>query len=54
MVRKGHGTTEDFRNMVYEISYAIEVLDHHFDTVPLSDILHKVGFPDNWKDIMDL
>nr|MBP3259128.1 Abi family protein [Bacilli bacterium] len=46
--------TEDFRNMVYEISYAIEVLDHHVDTVPLSDILHKVGFPDNWKDIMDL
>ena len=46
--------TEDFRNMVYEISYAIEVLDHHVDTVPLPDILHKVGFPDNWKDIMDL
>ena len=46
--------TEDFRNMVYEIGYAIEVMDHHVDTVPLSDILHKVGFPDNWKDIMEL
>ena len=46
--------TEDFRSMIYELGYAVEVIDQKVDTVPLSDILHKVGFPDNWKDIMDL
>ena len=44
----------EFRNMIYEINYEITILDEKIEIVPLDDILHKIGFPSNWKDIVDL
>lgn len=47
-------TEGEFRDFIYQIGYEIDVLDGKVDTVPLSCILNKVGFPDNWRDIVNL
>ncbi len=44
----------EFRNMMYEIGYEIEVLDNKVSIIPVESILSKIGFPKNWKDIVNL
>lgn len=44
----------DFRNLVNEISYEIDYLDGRIDTIEIITILNKIGFPDNWRDILDI
>lgn len=45
---------EEFRLLAYELGYEIDLLDGKVDTVPLSKILDKIGFPSNWKDIIEM
>lgn len=45
---------EEFRELIYEIGYEIDVLDGKVEVVPLNAILNKIGFPDNWRDIVDI
>lgn len=45
---------DEFREFIYEIGYEIDVLDGKVDVIPLNSILNKIGFPDNWRDIVDL
>lgn len=45
---------EDFRLLIYELGYEIDLLDGKVDTVPLEKILNKIGFPSNWKDIVEM
>ncbi len=47
-------TDNEFRNMMYEIGYEIEVLDNKVNVIPVESILAKIGFPNNWKDIINL
>ena len=47
-------TDFEFRELVYEIGYEIDVLDGKVDVIPLNQILNRIGFPDNWRDIIDL
>lgn len=47
-------TEEQFREIVFEIGYEIDVLDGHIDTVELDLILNKIGFPSNWREIEDM
>lgn len=47
-------TKDEFRELMYEIGYEIDVLDGKVDTVPLNHILNKIGFPDNWRDIINM
>lgn len=47
-------TNFEFRELVYEIGYEIDVLDGKVDVIPLNQILNRIGFPDNWRDIIDL
>lgn len=42
---------EEFRELINELSYEIDILDGKVDTVPLNTILNKIGFPDNWREI---
>lgn len=44
----------EFRDMIREMSYEIELLDAKIDTVPLETLLNRIGFPTNWKKIIDL
>lgn len=41
----------EFKELINEISYEVDILDGKVDSVPLNAILNKIGFPDNWKDI---
>ncbi len=47
-------TDDEFREMIYSVGYEMDVLDGKVNTVPLSKILNKVGFPDNWREIVEL
>ena len=43
----------EFREMIREMSYEIDVLDGKVDTVPTQTILNRIGFPTNWKKIIE-
>ena len=47
-------TEEEFREFAYELGYEIDVLDGRVDTVPLIAILNRIGFPVNWRNIIDI
>ena len=45
---------DQFREMIREISYEIDILDGKVDTVPTNSILNRIGFPTNWKEITNI
>lgn len=45
---------EEFREFIYELGYEIDILDGKIEVLPLNAILNKIGFPDNWRDIVDI
>ena len=45
---------DEFRDFVNQIGYEVDVLDGKVDTVSLNSILNQIGFPDNWRKIVDL
>jgi len=42
---------DEFKELVNEVGYEIDVLDGKVDVVPLNAILNKIGFPDNWREL---
>lgn len=44
---------EEMRELVREISYELDILDGKIDTVSIETILNKIGFPLNWKEIIE-
>ncbi|MDD3392470.1 MAG: Abi family protein [Bacilli bacterium] len=54
IIMKDMLTTKEFRQLIYEIGYEIDVLDGKVDTVPLNSILNKIGFPSNWREIINI
>jgi len=44
----------EFSEFIEEIGYEIDILDGKINVVPLNVILHKIGFPDNWRDIKNI
>lgn len=42
----------DFRLMIKEIEYEIELLDGRVDSIPISKVLDRMGFPSNYMDII--
>lgn len=46
-------TPDEFREMIREISYEIDILDGKIKIVPTETILNRIGFPTNWKDIIN-
>lgn len=47
-------TVEEFEEFAYEIGYEIDILDGKVHTVPLSKILHAIGFPSSWREIIEI
>ncbi len=43
----------EFRLLTYEIGYEIDILDGKIDVIPLQNILDNIGFPPNWRDIIN-
>lgn len=42
---------DEFKLLVDEIDYEINRLDAKIDVIPLELILHRIGFPNNWREI---
>lgn len=42
---------DEFKMLINEIEYEINVLDGIVNVIPLNSILNNIGFPDNWKEI---
>lgn len=46
--------TEDFKNMTIELDNIIETLNYNLHTIDIHDVLNRMGFPVNWKDIANI
>lgn len=47
-------TEREFRNLMNEVSYEVDYLEGRVKTVSKNHLLDKIGFPSNWREIMDL
>jgi len=42
---------EEFKNMSIEIENAIQTLNYNLSTIKVDEVLEKMGFPMNWKEL---
>ena len=47
-------TDKEFREFINEIGYEIDMLEGRTSTVPINNFLNKIGFPDNWRKIIEI
>ena len=47
-------TENEFTDFVNEIGFEIDMLSGKTNVLPVSSILNKIGFPDNWRDIRNI
>ena len=45
---------QQFVNLVNELGYEIDIISGKISVIPMKTILNRMGFPDNWRDIMDI
>lgn len=45
---------DEFRDIMNQISYEIDILNGKLETVSASLILNKIGFPDNFREILNI
>jgi len=46
--------TDKFKSMTIEIENAFRTLDYNLKTIRVDDVLNKMGFPPNWKDLANI
>ena len=44
----------EFNEFINEIGYEIDILDGKTDVIPVNSFLNKIGFPENWREIIDI
>ena len=42
---------EEFKNMTLEMDNVVETLNYNLNTIKIDDVLNRMGFPLNWKDL---
>ena len=47
-------TDNEFRDFINEVGYEIDMLEGKTNTVPINNFLNKIGFPNNWRDIINI
>ena len=47
-------TEKEFREFINEVGYEIDMLEGKTNILPINNFLNKIGFPDNWRDILEL
>ena len=45
---------EEFKNMTLELASFVDNLDYNLHTITLDKILNRMGFPKNWKQLMNI
>ena len=46
--------SDEFKSMVFEIDNCLTALDYNLNTISINDVLDRMGFPCNWKDIKNV
>ena len=54
LIMKQMLSDDEFRLMVYEIGYELDILDGKVNTIPQNKILDKMGFPENFREIVNI
>lgn len=54
IIMKSMLSHDEFRNMINEISYELERLSGLLHTTNINEVKEKIGFPTNYRDIIDL
>ena len=54
MIEERKNNTNIIQNLVLEIKAAVDNLEYNLRTIPINKILDRMGFPDNWMDIVDI
>ncbi len=54
IIMKSMLSHDEFRNMMNEISYELERLSGLLHTTNINEVKEKIGFPTNYRDIIDL
>ena len=44
----------EFREMIREVGYEMDILDGKINSIPVQTILNRIGFPTNWRNITDM
>ncbi len=44
---------DELKKLVLEISAILDNLEYNLKTIPMTKILDRMGFPENWKDIIE-
>lgn len=47
-------TENEFREFINEVGYEIDILEGKTNILPINNFLTKLGFPENWRDIINL
>ena len=47
-------TEYEFRELVNEIGYEIDILEGKTSVLPIGSFLNKIGFPENFREIVDI
>ena len=44
----------EFKSMMFEIENCVTTLDYNLKTISINDVLNRMGFPRNWKDLANM
>ena len=47
-------TENEFRDFISEVGYEIDILEGKTNILPINNFLNNIGFPDNWRDIVNI
>ena len=47
-------TDTEIKNMVIEIDHALDNLNYNLYSIPISKVLDRMGFPENWENIANI
>ena len=45
---------EDFKNFILELEDTLNSLNYNLYTIKIDKVYKRIGFPDNWKDLMNI
>ena len=46
--------SNQFNSMIIEMENAIQTLNYNLKTISIRDVLKRMGFPDNWKNLKNI
>ena len=54
IILKSMLSTQQFIDLINEVGYEVDIISGKISVIPISKILNKMGFPENWRDIVDV